>query len=102
VLFLHPRGRALVAWYLLLSRRSRGAPSRWNILRDEGLSDDRFSAAPEICIGILSKEVGDVWREWHPLAWRVIKLRRLLATPSLPTNQHLRGGPSGLVRRLLS
>jgi hypothetical protein len=55
--------------------------SKWNILRDDEISDrlrQVFGAVPEVVSGILVHEAQQVWREWNPLAWRLIKLRGLL------------------------
>jgi tRNA(adenine34) deaminase len=58
-----------------------GGLSRWNVLRDDTLSDGIpfvFGAVPEVVSGVLSEEAGEAWREWNPLAWHVIKLRGLM------------------------
>jgi len=55
-----------------------GGLSRWNVLRDDTLSDGIpfvFGAVPEVVSGVLAEEAGEAWREWNPLAWHVIKLR---------------------------
>jgi tRNA(adenine34) deaminase len=62
-----------------------GGLSRWNVLRDDMLSDGIpfvFGAVPEVVSGVLAEEAGEAWREWNPLAWQVIKLRGLLVTPT--------------------
>lgn len=61
-----------------------GGFSRWNVLRDDGLSDGIpfvFGAVPEVVSGVLAEQAGEVWREWNPLAWHVIKLRGFMVTP---------------------
>ena len=61
-----------------------GGLSRWNILRDDGMSDrlpQIFGAVPEVVSGILLHEAQQAWREWNPLAWQMIKLRGLLTEP---------------------
>jgi tRNA(adenine34) deaminase len=58
-----------------------GGLSKWNILRDEGVSDQIpqvFGPVPEVVSGVLSREVQDVWRQWNAFAWEMIKLRGLL------------------------
>jgi tRNA(adenine34) deaminase len=63
-----------------------GGLSKWNILRDGHMSDRMpqiFGAAPEVASGFLVPEVQQVWRDWNPLAWEMIKLRRLLTDPSI-------------------
>ena len=61
-----------------------GGLSRWNVLRDDTLSDGIpfvFGAVPEVVSGVLAEEAGEAWREWNPLAWQVIKLRGLMVAP---------------------
>jgi tRNA(adenine34) deaminase len=61
-----------------------GGLSRWNVLRDDVLSDGIpfvFGAVPEVVNGILAEEAGHVWRDWNPVAWQVIKLRGFLVEP---------------------
>jgi len=58
--------------------------SKWNILRDEGISDipQIFGEVPEVVSGVLLHEAQQAWREWNPLVWQMIKLRGLLTEPS--------------------
>jgi tRNA(adenine34) deaminase len=61
-----------------------GGLSKWNILRDHEMSDRMpqvFGAVPEVVSGILVHEAQQVWRDWNPLAWQMIKLRGLLTEP---------------------
>jgi tRNA(adenine34) deaminase len=61
-----------------------GGLSKWNILRDDEMSDRMpqvFGAVPEVVSGILVHEAQQVWRDWSPLAWQMIKLRGLLTEP---------------------
>jgi tRNA(adenine34) deaminase len=61
-----------------------GGLSKWNILRDDGVSDripQIFGAVPEVVSGILLHEAQQAWRDWNPLAWQMIKLRGLLTEP---------------------
>ena len=60
-----------------------GGLSKWNILGDDGISDipQIFGTVPEVVSGVLLHEAQQVWRDWNPLAWRIIKLRGLLAEP---------------------
>jgi tRNA(adenine34) deaminase len=65
-----------------------GGLSKWNILRDDGLSDripEIFDAVPEIVSGVLLQEAQQAWRDWSPLAWEMIKLRGLLTAPCAQT-----------------
>src|SRR5262249_56050020 len=62
-----------------------GGLSKWNVLRDDGLSDripEIFGAAPEVVSGVLLAEAQQAWRDWSPFAWEMIKLRGLLTPPS--------------------
>ena len=61
-----------------------GGLSRWNVLRDDALSDGIpfvFGPVPEVVNGVLAEEAAVVWRDWNPLAWQVIKLRGFLVEP---------------------
>src|ERR1700736_6132783 len=61
-----------------------GGLSKWNILRDDGISNRMpqiFGAVPEVVSGILVHEAQQAWRDWNPLAWQMIKLRGLLTDP---------------------
>jgi tRNA(adenine34) deaminase len=61
-----------------------GGLSKWNVLRDDGLSDripEIFGAAPEVVSGVLLREAQQAWRDWSPFAWEMIKLRGLLTAP---------------------
>jgi tRNA(adenine34) deaminase len=57
-----------------------GGLSKWNILRDDGISDipQIFGSVPEVVSGVLLHQAQQVWRDWNPLAWQMIKLRGLL------------------------
>jgi tRNA(adenine34) deaminase len=57
-----------------------GGVSKWNILRDTEIASriPVFGPAPEVVIGVLSKEVQQVWRAWNPLAWQVIQMAEIL------------------------
>jgi tRNA(adenine34) deaminase len=61
-----------------------GGLSKWNILRDVGLSDrvpQVFGAVPEVVSGLMHDEAQQAWRDWSPLAFEMIKMRGLLAEP---------------------
>lgn len=62
-----------------------GGVTRWNILRDDGMSDipQVFGPVPEVVSGLLAKEARQVWRDWSPLGWQMIRLRGLLAEPAV-------------------
>lgn len=61
-----------------------GGLSKWNILRDDGISESMpptFGVVPEVVRGVLIAEAEQVWRDWSPFAWEMIKLRGLLTEP---------------------
>jgi tRNA(adenine34) deaminase len=73
-----------------------GGVSKWNILRDEGISDripQVFGAVPEVVSGLLAREAQQAWRDWNPLAWQMIKLRGLMTDPGAD-NGHIRVQPA--------
>ena len=58
-----------------------GGLSRWNILRDTGMSDRMpqvFSGVPEIVSGVMMREAGQAWRDWYPFGWQMIQFLGLL------------------------
>jgi tRNA(adenine34) deaminase len=57
-----------------------GGVSKWNILRDTEIARriPVFGPAPEVVIGVLSREVQQVWRAWNPLAWQVMQMAEIL------------------------
>ena len=64
--------------------------TRWNILRDDTLSDGIpfvFGAVPEVVTGVLAAEAEAAWRDWNPLAWKVIKLRGFMVEPDTTGSQ---------------
>jgi tRNA(adenine34) deaminase len=72
-----------------------GGLSRWNILRDDTLSDGIpfvFGAVPEVVTGVLAEEAGLAWRDWNPVAWQVIKLRGFLVEPQAAAAQVIPAG----------
>jgi tRNA(adenine34) deaminase len=60
-----------------------GGFTKWNILRDEGISKipQIFGPVPEVVAGILAADARQAWRDWSTLAWRMIELRGLLIEP---------------------
>jgi tRNA(adenine34) deaminase len=60
-----------------------GGLSKWNILRDEGMSDmpQIFGPVPEVVSGVLAHEAQRAWRDWNPLVWQMIRMRGLLVEP---------------------
>ena len=72
-----------------------GGLTKWNILRDDGISDipQIFGAVPEVVSGVLLDQAQQVWRDWNPLAWQMIKLRGLL-TASCPNGDYIHVRPA--------
>jgi tRNA(adenine34) deaminase len=59
-----------------------GGVSKWNVMRDTGLSDvipEVFGAVPEVVAGLLWQEAAAVWRRWNPLIWAYIRHRGCFA-----------------------
>jgi tRNA(adenine34) deaminase len=75
-----------------------GGHSKWNILRDDGLSNripEIFGAVPEVVSGVMLREAQQAWRDWSPFAWQMIKLRGLLTAPCVDDGRvHVRPGRS--------
>lgn len=64
-----------------------GGSSKWNILRDEDMTDrlpQIFGAVPEVVSGLLHQEAEQVWREWNPIAWHMIKRLGFMTDPAAP------------------
>ncbi len=64
-----------------LSSPVMGGLSKWNILRDEHLSDRApiFGPPPEIVSGLLAYAAQKAWADWSTAGWEMIKLRGVLA-----------------------
>jgi tRNA(adenine34) deaminase len=61
-----------------------GGISHWNILGDETLSKRipfLFRPPPQVTAGALAAEAECVWRDWNPLVWQLIKMRRFITVP---------------------
>jgi tRNA(adenine34) deaminase len=55
-----------------------GGYSAFNVLGDTRLSRTMpffFRKPPELVPGVLVEEAEQVWREWRPLLWKLIKIR---------------------------
>lgn len=83
-----------------------GGFSRWNVLRDDVISNvmpEAFGEAPEVIAGLLAQEAEKVWHDWHPLIWKIIKYRGCFAGPEESCG-HWQRAPSqlGFVRSLLT
>jgi tRNA(adenine34) deaminase len=61
-----------------------GGHSRWGILGDREMSTvmpEAFAAPPEVVSGLLRAEAEEVWRNWNPLIWGIIKWRGCFDAP---------------------
>jgi tRNA(adenine34) deaminase len=64
-----------------------GGASKWNILRDEDMTDrlpQIFGVVPEVVSGLLHREAEQVWRDWNPAAWHMIKRLGFMTDPAAP------------------
>jgi tRNA(adenine34) deaminase len=55
-----------------------GGVSRWNILTDVEISDampEVFARPPLIVAGLLRDKAENVWMEWNPVVWGIIRMR---------------------------
>lgn len=60
-----------------------GGYSRWDVLKDLGLSEkmpEVFDAPPEIVSGFMAEETERALLEWNPLVWGFVKRRGLFVT----------------------
>jgi tRNA(adenine34) deaminase len=75
-----------------------GGVSKWNVMRDTGLSDvipEVFGPVPEVVAGLLSTEAAGVWRTWNPLIWAFIEQRRCFVAGSAEASGvHMSAVPS--------
>src|SRR5689334_6874716 len=75
-----------------LSSPVMGGYSKWDVLKDDDLSNtlpEVFGPPPEIISGLLSAQAEQVWRQWNPLAWRVMKRRGCLGSAADPPERHV-------------
>jgi tRNA(adenine34) deaminase len=55
-----------------------GGHSKWKILQDKeisGVIPEVFGRVPEIAGAVMREEAEAVWRDWHPMIWRIITFR---------------------------
>ena len=55
-----------------------GGHSRWKVLQDKeisGVIPEVFGRVPEIAGAVMREEAEAVWRDWHPMIWRIITFR---------------------------
>lgn len=61
-----------------------GGCSRWNVLCDHAISNimpEAFGDSPQVLCGLLRREAEQVWRQWNPLIWGIIKYRGCFGDP---------------------
>jgi tRNA(adenine34) deaminase len=85
-----------------------GGISKWNVMRDTGLSDvipEVFGSVPEVVGGVMWQDAAEVWRAWNPLIWAFIQRRGCFApAPAGGTGIRMEAIPShaGWLRSLLT
>src|SRR3954447_23686938 len=55
-----------------------GGHSKWKLLQDKEISSvipEVFGRVPEIGVTVMREEAEAVWRDWHPLIWKIIRFR---------------------------
>jgi tRNA(adenine34) deaminase len=58
-----------------------GGLSKWNILGDSEVSNvlpEIFRKPPQVVSGLMEAEAEQVWREWHPFDWAILKHRHAM------------------------
>ena len=83
-----------------------GGLSKWNILGDAEISNtlpEVFRKPPEIVGGFMEAEAEQVWREWHPIDWAILRHRNAIGKPlaSATANADIRPPTRPLWSRLL-
>lgn len=59
-----------------------GGFSKWNILRDATMSDimpEAFGDIPEVLADVMLTEAEQVWQDWNPIVWGIIRHRGCFA-----------------------
>jgi tRNA(adenine34) deaminase len=81
-----------------------GGYSRWSVLSDRTISDvmpEAFGQPAEVIVGLLAQEAEQVWRNWNPLIWSIIKRRGCFEAGPLEQRRAARG-KRGFLREVLS
>lgn len=75
-----------------------GGVSKWNVMRDTGLSDvipEVFGSVPEVVAGLMWQDAAKVWWTWNPLIWAFIRHRGCFAAaPAGNGGVHMEAIPS--------
>jgi len=67
-----------------------GGFSKWNVLRDDQISNvmpEAFEPIPETVAGLLSRDAERVWQTWNPIIWGVIKHRGCFGSTHDPCDE---------------
>ena len=78
-----------------------GGHSRWKVLQDKeisGVIPEVFGRVPEIAGAVMREEAEAVWRDWHPMIWRIITFRGCFGGVAQAAAEVPRG--EGFFRRL--
>ena len=84
-----------------------GGHSKWKVLQDReisGVIPEVFGRVPEVTGAVMRAEAEAVWQEWHPLIWKIIKLRGCFGgvTPGKQASvEQSDPGRGGFLRRLM-
>jgi tRNA(adenine34) deaminase len=82
-----------------------GGYSKWNILGDLEISNtlpEIFRGPPEIVSSLLEAEAEQVWREWHPVDWAVLRHRHAIGKTSPAGVGHINRASAAATRAMLS
>ena len=83
-----------------------GGHSKWKMLQDNeisGVIPEVFGPVPEIASAVMREEAEAVWRNWHPLIWKIIRFRGCLGGDALKqaaAEQSVAPGREGFLRWL--
>jgi tRNA(adenine34) deaminase len=88
-----------------ISSPMMGGVSKWNVLRDNELSQMMpvaFGSVPEVVVNFMRREAEKIWWKWNPLIWAVIKRRGCFGSHGASSAcEHLEAVPAiGLMSRL--
>ena len=68
-----------------------GGYSKWSVLGDREISTvmpETFSKPPEVVAGVMRHEAEQVWRNWNPLIWGIIRYRGCFGADHDHTRPH--------------
>ncbi|MBV8791585.1 MAG: nucleoside deaminase [Pseudolabrys sp.] len=84
-----------------------GGYSKFAVLRSEDINramPEAFAEPPQVLGGVLAEEAEEAWRQWSPIAWRVIKRRGIFeGDPTVSYSRATRPARAGFNwRRLIN